>query len=128
MSELGTGDVQVTLIWNTLNDLDLHVTDPAGEEVYFNHPFSASGAILDVDANLGCNRNITPSPVENIFWPTGAAPRGAFRVEVNYYEHCRGALETDSYTVRVLVDGKLEEFTGTLTEEGERDVVYDFSR
>jgi len=68
---LGTGDVQVTLRWNTPVDLDLHVIDPLGEEIYFRYTFSPSGGTLDVDANAGCTND---TPVENVFWPTGGAP------------------------------------------------------
>lgn len=32
---VGSGDVQVSVAWNTTADLDLHVVDPSGEEVYW---------------------------------------------------------------------------------------------
>ena len=40
---MGTGDVQATLRWNNLNDLDLHVTDPEGNEIYYSHASSPTG-------------------------------------------------------------------------------------
>ncbi|NJO20006.1 MAG: hypothetical protein HC838_08025 [Spirulinaceae cyanobacterium RM2_2_10] len=40
---LGTGDVQVTLRWSTLDDLDLGVTDPSGERVNYENNSIASG-------------------------------------------------------------------------------------
>lgn len=129
---LGTGDVQVTLHWSTLNDIDLHVVDPAGERIFYNHPTSASSGFLDVDANRGCDGNITSRPVENIYWPTGAAPRGNFSVEVEYYERCLlsilSASPEDNYTVRVLVDDQVKEFSGTLTTPSEHKVIYEFVR
>ena len=33
LTAVGTGDVQVTLTWDVDSDVDLHVTDPAGEEI-----------------------------------------------------------------------------------------------
>ena len=45
---LGTGDVQVTLLWSSVADLDLHVVDPWGEEVCFDNPVSSSGGELVV--------------------------------------------------------------------------------
>jgi hypothetical protein len=125
---LGTGDVQITLIWNTINDLDLHVTDPDGEFIYFGYPASSSGGVLDVDANGGCTDNITPSPVENVFWPTGSAPTGTYVIEVHYYTNCPDAPLADSYTVRVLVDGQPQEFSGTVADIDELDVVHEFTR
>ena len=50
---LQTGDVQVTLRWNTTDDLDLWVTDPFGDRVYYGNSQVASGGQLDVDANEG---------------------------------------------------------------------------
>jgi hypothetical protein len=128
VDELGTGDVQVTLTWNSLNDLDLYVVDPAGETIYFSHDTSLSGGKLDVDANLQCAENITSNPVENIFWPTGAAPEGTFKVYVNYYAHCSGAPVQDAYTVRLLVDGVVQEFSGTVSAVGENDLITSFDR
>ena len=29
-----TGDVQVSVAWNTPSDVDLHVVDPFGEEIF----------------------------------------------------------------------------------------------
>ena len=45
------GDVEVSLAWNALSDLDLQVQDPSGELINAHHPHSASGGVQDVDAN-----------------------------------------------------------------------------
>jgi hypothetical protein len=110
---LQTGDVQVTLRWNSTADLDLHVVDPNGCEVYYRNPTCPSGGKLDVDANADCE-NVTTRPVENIFWPPGQAPRGEYKVFVHYYARCSGASSTESFTVRVLVDGTEQVFSGTI--------------
>ncbi|MDX1440320.1 MAG: hypothetical protein R3284_10510, partial [Rubricoccaceae bacterium] len=83
--QLGTGDVQVTLRWDTQADIDLHVTDPSGEEIFYGHTQSASGGQLDVDANAGCSND---PQVENIYWPTGGAPSGTYQLSVNYFGAC----------------------------------------
>ena len=119
VTEMGTGDVQVTLIWDSYNDLDIFVTDPDGETIFWDHAASASGGKLDVDANYNCIRDVTPNPVENIYWPTGSAPAGVYSVEVRYYKNCSTAPTTNNYTVRVLVDGDSHEFTGTVSTIGE---------
>lgn len=122
---LGTGDVQVTLRWDGPADLDLHVIDPGGEEIYFSSPISSSGGQLDVDANGTCAGD---PPVENVFWPTGGAPSGNYQVSVNYYGGC-GQAEPVNYEVTVLVDGQTVDVrSGTLTSEGETQLIGEFTR
>jgi hypothetical protein len=123
---LGTGDVQITLTWNSTNDLDLWVIDPDGEAIYFGKPTSPSGGQLDVDANAGCNHP-TRTPVENIFWPPGEAPLGKFRVETQYYQQCESPAPI-AYHVRVLVDGKVTEFDKLIQTVTERQTVFEFQR
>ncbi len=102
---LGTGDVQVTLLWNSGEDLDLHVTDPTGFELYFSTArapsTSPSGGQLDQDDTAGCG---TPSAthVENIFWPEGGAPTGQYEAWVKNY---RGCGPPASYQLRITVAG-----------------------
>lgn len=76
--------VQVSLAWNTCDDLDLHVIEPSGVEIYHQNRKSSSGGKLDIDMNRD-DANISMQPVENIFWPDGAAPEGRYRVQVNLY-------------------------------------------
>jgi uncharacterized protein YfaP (DUF2135 family) len=123
---LGTGDVQVTLFWSGASDLDLHVFDPFNEEIYFSQRQSSSGGQLDVDMNVGCGAAFD-SPVENVFWPTGAAPQGSYTVAVNFFEAC-GEGATD-FSIRVLVDGVVVvEQSGVVTQEGETVTVATFQR
>ncbi len=90
---LGGGDIQATLRWSGAADLDLHVVDPSGEEIYYSDPAAESGGQLDHDANAGCNGSADDeNPVENIFWPTGGAPRGSYKVWVHVYGACDAPL------------------------------------
>jgi hypothetical protein len=125
---LHTGDVQATLRWEGLNDLDLHVISPNAERIYYAQSRSTDGGELDVDSNAGCGGNITKHPVENIFWPTGGAPRGEFQVLVVYYAHCERDSDPTSFTVTVKVDGKTETFRGSVSGVGEEVQVYTFTR
>src|SRR5579862_7455356 len=83
------GDVEVALDWNNRNDLDLHVIDPYGVEIFYAHKRSREGGTLDVDANSapGPDGRYTTTPVEHIVWPYGRAPVGHYIVFVNYYRN-----------------------------------------
>ncbi len=98
--DLGTGDVQVTLIWASDADLDLHVIDPTGWEIYFGAETSPSGGFLDVD-DIPDAGDASPH-VENIFWPGGgAAPQGDYVAWVYYYDSWDDANATYTLEVRV---------------------------
>ena len=114
--EVGTGDVQVTLTWDADSDVDLHVVEPGGEEIYWGNHSSTNGGTLDLDSNAACR--IDGVRNENITWPTGAAPRGTYTVRVNYWAACD--VSATNYTVRINSNGSTQTFSGTLTGDGER--------
>ncbi len=71
----GTGDVKITLSFDRVHDLDLHVIEPNGEEVSYLNDASATGGKLDLDTGANCQAGGAMS--ENIFWPPGGrAPGG----------------------------------------------------
>ena len=110
-TEVQTGAVQVTLQWNTPVDLDLYVTDPAGDTVSYQNTSVGSGGELDVDARRSCQT--TPETVENIIWRANP-PRGAYTVRVNYYTACDEG--PASYTATLRRGGQVvDTWTGTLT-------------
>ncbi len=111
---LQTGDVQVTLRWDTADDLDLFVRDPFGEEVSYFEPEIASGGQLDVDANSGCTERMA-APVENIFWPTGGGVPGNYVVKVDLYSPCGGSEAPIDFTLTTLVQGQVQTQTGTVS-------------
>ena len=114
---VGTGDVQVTLAWNTVADVDLHVIDPSGEEIYYAHSQAASGGQLDLDSNAGCTSDGPRN--ENITWPTNGAPSGNYRVLVDYWASCTAT--STAYSVTVNVKGQSPQtFTGTYTGDGDQ--------
>ena len=91
-----TGQLRINLSWETIDDLDLHVIDPSGNEIsYSNKQARCQGKTgrLDVDANAG-TWTTTPPPQENIFWET--APPGNYKVYVNLYTK-RGSQSTIPY-------------------------------
>eukprot|EP00966_Prymnesium_polylepis_P057372 1328503-Prymnesium_polylepis.2 len=74
------GDLTVSLMWNTYDDLDLHVITPSGEEIFYSNKI-ADGGELDVDRNAG--EPYTNAPVENVFFRV--APHGTYRVCVRNF-------------------------------------------
>jgi uncharacterized protein YfaP (DUF2135 family) len=100
--------------------------DPNGENIYYEHRNSASGGVLDVDANPGCGE-LTSQPVENIFWPDDKAPSGTYIISVHFFQQCNTIARTP-FTVRVLVDGQLQEFAGFVVAQNEIVEVYRFER
>lgn len=121
---LQTGDIQVTLRWATEDDLDLIVVDPSGETISFFNPAVSSGGQLDVDANAFCEESGF-SPVENIFWPTGQAPSGAYSAYVLLSIPCSETTTTVDYTLTILNQGQLETFEG-VAQAGAPEQTYPF--
>lgn len=102
----GTGEFQATLEWDSPADLDLHVTDPSGEEIYYaNREPAGSGGQLDRDANVGCPTG-DPAPVENVFWNEGDAPPGEYTVEVHGFSVGGSGCGSGSYTLTISVFGQ----------------------
>jgi hypothetical protein len=116
MIAVGTGDVQVNITWDSDADVDLHVVDPIGEEIFYAHKFAVSGGQLDLDSNAGCGSD--GPRAENIFWSSGlVAPKGEYLVRVNYWSAC-SAVRTN-YVVTVNTRGQPPKvFTGFFTGPG----------
>jgi hypothetical protein len=116
VTEVGTGDVQVTLSWDADSDVDLHVVGPDGEEIYYGNRQSASGGELDLDSNAACD--IDGVRNENITWPVGRAPAGPYTVRVDYWDSC--GVDRTNFTVRINNGGAPRIVTGSLTGFGDQ--------
>jgi hypothetical protein len=101
---VGAGDVRVTLSWYGRNDLDLHVIDPAGEEIYYQNPAADSGGMLETNTTPACDGPDRMN-VENVYWPAGTAPPGRYRVQVNYFGSCADDVRMPAFMVTRVVDG-----------------------
>jgi len=123
----GTGDVKVTLTWSGTDDLDLYVTDPCSSTISYSGRIAVCQGFtgqLDIDSNANCGTTST-SGIENIFWGTGAAPRGTFNVVVKKYP-C-GGTGSSPFTVTVLKDGNTQTYPGTVAY-GSQVTVTSFTR
>jgi hypothetical protein len=90
--EFNESDLRVTLYWNNKSDMDLHLVEPDGTEIFFRNPGpTASQGQLDIDSNAGCtiDRPNEPGGIENIDWPNGiSAPAGDYTISVDRYAAC----------------------------------------
>ncbi|MDR0652907.1 MAG: DUF2135 domain-containing protein, partial [Synergistaceae bacterium] len=85
-------DLRVVLTWDTDNtDIDLHVTDPNGEEAFYGAPLSYQGGRVSPDNTVGYG------PEE---YSLKKAKPGIYRVEVNFYAHTQ-QLISDATTVQL---------------------------
>ncbi len=107
-----TGDVQILLSWNNYNDLDLYCKDPNGEIVYFKNKNVSSGGQLDVDMNR--NPQDSRNPIENIYWPTNAAPNGTYEVGLSYHKQHESNINETAYNIEVKYNGKVESYNGLI--------------
>ena len=134
--EAGTGNLQVSLSWDVDNDIDLHLVQPDGEEIYYGNEGSSTGGRLDLDSNAGCfidgvrNENIT-------FDEEAVVLAGDYIVRVDFYEDCTfwGTGSKTNYSVVAYLEGQLVASTtgrnpvtgvfapGTATNGGEGDGV-----
>jgi len=82
------GEVQFSLVWKTISDLDIHVVTPRGQRIFYGARKSACRGHLDVDANAPTRKNFsfTKEPVENIRWLKGQPESGRYTVIVHYYQ------------------------------------------
>ncbi len=111
---VGTGELQVSVSWDAPSDVDLHVLDPDGDEVFYGSPAVASGGELDLDSNAACFIDNVNN--ENITWAT--APDGTYTVRLDYFADCEVA--ESNYAVTVQRAGRdPETFTGVFTGAGD---------
>jgi hypothetical protein len=108
----GTGDVKITLSFDRLHDLDLHVIEPNGEEISYTNDASQTGGQLDLDSGSLCQPNAANA--ENVFWPPEGAPPGEYIVIVQNFQQCSpGAID---FTVRVAYDNRVNTYRGTFAD------------
>jgi hypothetical protein len=103
-------DLRVVLAWDADNtDVDLHVIDPNGEEVYFGHPRSWQGGAITRDATAGYG------PEE---FALRVAKPGRYRIEAQFYGHRQQVLLSSTGLMLWLSSG-----WGTERQEDRRSTV-----
>ena len=112
---IGTGDLEIAVSWDTDADLDLHVVDGRGDEIYWGQEMVDSGGELDLESGTDCIPD--GARTEHVAWSGGTPPPGPYVVRVNYWSGC-GFPETN-YVVNVTLNGVRRSIHGTFEGEGE---------
>jgi hypothetical protein len=128
--EVKVGDPQFTLLWDTDADLDLHVIEPGGKEIYWEEPQGKQGGELDVDNTKGFGP-------ENIYWLVesdapddekvkvkGPGPSGVYKWFVVYWGGFGGVSKPTHWKVRIKHEGKVTIVHGKFRELNERSRVF----
>jgi tetratricopeptide (TPR) repeat protein len=85
-------DLRVVLTWDLDDtDIDLHVTDPNGEEAFYARPLSYQGGRVSPDNTAGYG------PEE---YSLKVAKPGKYRIDVNFYGHS-GQVVSDATTIQL---------------------------
>lgn len=115
------GDIKITLQWDFAGDLDLHVIQPNGSEIYYMNMDESGngGGTLDIDDREGGRGS-----AENAFWRRPQP--GHYTVKVVYYRADYDAMSGGLAKVTVKVNGQARVFNIQLTSEGEEIVVNEF--
>ena len=87
---VGTGNVRVSLAWNVVTDLDLHVRVPNGDWISYQLPITSYGQLDVDDCVAGACINQDGTHVENVFLDENA-PRGTYGVMIANFDGRSGA-------------------------------------
>ncbi len=92
-----TGELTVTLVWIGVADLDLAVTEPGGEKLWYGNGTTSSGGSIS-DAVPACDSAADAVHVEEATWD-GGAPAGDYIIAVDLFNAC--GLAAPEFTVTV---------------------------
>jgi hypothetical protein len=107
--QVGAGTLQFSLSWDTATDVDLHVVEPGGSEIFWAARTSSSGGQLDLDSNAGCAIDHVNN--ENVTWGSHAPPSGSYVVRVDYWSACGS--NPANYVLTVNNCGQVQTFSGS---------------
>jgi len=113
------GALHVALSWAAPVDLDLYVTDPSGEALYFANSPTRAGGRLEQDARCADVAG-GAAAIERATLPTPAP--GTYRVGVDFIDACDSGLDAVPFRVAVERGGVRRDAEGT-ARRGEFTVV-----
>ena len=111
---VGSGGVDVSISWDADADLDLFVTEPNGETIFYGNRESLSGGRLDLDSNPTCD--LDGLNAEHIFWPSHGAPSGSYQARVHLYDACSTGSVSGTLTINACDGEPAQSHAFTLSE------------
>lgn len=115
------GNLKITLLWDFPGDIDLHVLQPNGREIYYDKPQDIiSKGYLDVDNQRGGHGS-----AENIYWQV--PPSGHYKVGLVFYKKSLSARNGGPCTVvvkrKINGEEKIDTYTINMTVENRLNVI-----
>ena len=110
------GRLEISLSWNTIDDLDLSVTCPDGAEINFQHNHACGGRLV-LDMNTGSR--VVANPVEHIIWDEVPNFAGSLRIGVTLFQLKGSSSSIVPYKVIVKLDNRVvKEYQSQLSASG----------
>lgn len=101
------GDLCCRLAWFNHDDLDFHMKEPNGSEIYYGNKSSSNGGKLDVDMNAGGNLSL--EPVENIFYRSKSTMKeGVYTLYVHQFS--KRETKDIGFEVEVDIEGTVHNY------------------
>ncbi len=110
-----SGDLRINLQWYCKTDLDLHVIDPCGNEIYFSKrkaTCNGGTGILDLDANALIGT--TSRPQENIYWLKPSP--GTYTIKVVCFKWRERSQNPISYNISIVDKNGRVDKRGTIAK------------
>lgn len=115
--DVKVGDPQWTLIWDSRADIDIHVVEPGGSEIYWENRNGGQGGELDVD-------DVDGFGPENVNYVQGKGPPGNYTWWVYYYGGLGGIAQHTRWKVRVKHAGQVKVYEGKFSAIGDKSRIY----
>jgi hypothetical protein len=116
--------VRVTLLWSSPVDLDLYVTDPSLETVYFANSPSQTGGRLERDVTCKSVGGGAGNLMERAEW--AKASKGRYRVGVDFMEDCGSEIDETEFRVVIEASGTRRERAAKVLKGRFQPVVLEF--
>lgn len=105
-----SGKFRINLIWDTIDDIDLHFVLPNGKDIHYgNIKETYNGYTGELDKDENVSSPYTNTPQENIYWKDGL-PFGEYAINVSLYTfrsnlssiNCRITVEDELFGTKIL--------------------------
>lgn len=102
------GVLRCSLHWFNYDDLDIHVIEPNGNEIYFSSKKSTTSGQLDIDMNAGSGQS--RDAVENIVW-TDESKMGCGTYKLIVHNYCKREKIDVGFECEIECNGEIHHFS-----------------